>query len=198
MQELGLIGLRIQRMPAESGLEFGIPSQYSYMTVCAPSCHNCSTMRAWWEEDQERRVRYFKTFVGTDSVPPDECTPEVARFILRQHVEAPSMWSIFPLQDLLALKEEYMTRPAVEETINDPSNPKHYWRYRVHVTLESLLKDKEHITTIKNLVQASGRSCPPLDDDESQPDKSSTHLDTLQKTAETRKGETQFDNPVNV
>ncbi|XP_073104819.1 4-alpha-glucanotransferase DPE2 isoform X2 [Elaeis guineensis] len=33
MQELGLIGLRIQRMPSEPGLEFGIPSQYSYMTI---------------------------------------------------------------------------------------------------------------------------------------------------------------------
>ncbi|KAF8403539.1 hypothetical protein HHK36_011643 [Tetracentron sinense] len=33
MQELGLIGLRIQRMPSEPGLEFGIPSRYSYMTV---------------------------------------------------------------------------------------------------------------------------------------------------------------------
>lgn len=33
MQELGLVGLRIQRMPSEPGLEFGIPSQYSYMTV---------------------------------------------------------------------------------------------------------------------------------------------------------------------
>lgn len=33
MQELGLIGLRIQRMPSESELEFGIPSQYNYMTV---------------------------------------------------------------------------------------------------------------------------------------------------------------------
>ncbi|KAM7473214.1 hypothetical protein LguiB_020457 [Lonicera macranthoides] len=39
--------------------------------------------------------------------------------------------AIFPLQDLLALKEEYMSRPAAEETINDPTNPKHYWRYRM-------------------------------------------------------------------
>lgn len=35
-------------------------------------------------------------------------------------------------QDLLALKEEYTTRPAAEETINDPTNPKHYWRYRMY------------------------------------------------------------------
>lgn len=41
MQELGLIGLRIQRMPSEPDLEFGIPSQYSYMTVrfwCQIAC----------------------------------------------------------------------------------------------------------------------------------------------------------------
>ncbi|GMN64331.1 hypothetical protein TIFTF001_033402 [Ficus carica] len=160
MQELGLIGLRIQRMPSEPGLEFGIPSQYSYMTVCAPSCHDCSTLRAWWEEDEERRQRYFKTVVGSDMLPPSTCVPDVAYFVIKQHFEAPSMWAIFPLQDLLALKDKYTTRPATEETINDPTNPKHYWRYRVHVTLEYLIKDNELITTIKDLVRESGRSHP--------------------------------------
>lgn len=160
MEELGLIGLRIQRMPNEPGLEFGIPSEYKYMTVCAPSCHDCSTMRAWWEEDEERRSRFYKNVVGSSEAPPSRCTPEIAHFILQQHFEAPSMWAIFPLQDLLALKEEYMTRPATEETINDPSTPKHYWRYRVHVTLESLLEDTDLTTTIKDLVITSGRSYP--------------------------------------
>ncbi|KAG5556044.1 hypothetical protein RHGRI_006613 [Rhododendron griersonianum] len=190
MQELGLIGLRIQRMPSEPGLDFGIPSHYSYMTstylllqltlileiiaamlhtelsnvaywVCAPSCHDCSTLRAWWEEDEERRCQFYKTVVGSDSLPPSRCVPEIAYFILRQHVEAPSMWAIFPLQDLLAVKEEYTTRPAAEETINDPTNPKHYWRFRVHVTLEALVKDKELKSTIKDLIRGSGRSYPP-------------------------------------
>lgn len=167
MQELGLIGLRIQRMPSEPGLEFGVPSQYSYMTVCAPSCHDCSTLRAWWEEDEERRRRFFKTVVGSDKMPPSQCVPEIVHFILRQHVEAPSMWAIFPLQDLLALKEEYTTRPAVEETINDPTNPKHYWRYRVHVSVETLMKDKELKATIKELVRGSGRSYPVGENEES-------------------------------
>ncbi|PKU64882.1 4-alpha-glucanotransferase DPE2 [Dendrobium catenatum] len=160
MQELGLIGLRIQRMPSEPGLEFGIPSQYSYMTVCAPSCHDCSTMRAWWEEDEERRYRFYQNVIGSNDEPPSQCTPEVANFIIHQHLLAPSMWAIFPLQDLLALKEEYTNRPAKEETINDPTNPKHYWRYRVHVTLESLLKDEDLKITIKDLVISSGRSYP--------------------------------------
>ncbi|KAK9170561.1 hypothetical protein Syun_002701 [Stephania yunnanensis] len=158
MQELGLIGLRIQRMPSEPDLEFGIPSQYSYMTVCAPSCHDCSTMRAWWEEDEERRRQFYKTVIGSNDLPPSRCTPDIAHFILRQHIESPSMWAIFPLQDLLALKEKYTTRPATEETINDPTNPKHYWRFRSHVTMESLIEDKDLTGRIKNLVEGSGRS----------------------------------------
>ncbi|KAK8919301.1 4-alpha-glucanotransferase DPE2 [Platanthera zijinensis] len=160
MQELGLIGLRIQRMPSEPGLQFGIPSQYNYMTVCAPSCHDCSTMRAWWEEDEERRCRFFKDVIGSNDEPPSQCTPEVANFILQQHFLAPSMWAIFPLQDVLALKEEYTDRPANEETINDPTNPKHYWRFRMHVTLESLLGDEDLKITIKDLVASSARSYP--------------------------------------
>nr|POE73872.1 4-alpha-glucanotransferase dpe2 [Quercus suber] len=79
--------------------------------VCAPFCHDCSTLRAWWEEDEERRRRFFKSVVGSESgiLPPSQCVPEVAHFIIRQHVEAPSMWAIFPHQDLMALKEEYNT-----------------------------------------------------------------------------------------
>ncbi|KAI3984258.1 hypothetical protein MKX01_011212, partial [Papaver californicum] len=164
LQELGLLGLRIQRMPSEPGVEFGIPSQYSHMTVCAPSCHDCSTMRAWWEEDEERRSRFYKTVIGSSEEPPSTCVPEVAHFILRQHAEAPSMWAIFPLQDLLALKEEYTkSRPAAEETINDPTNPKHYWRYRIHVSLETLMNDKEIKMKIRGIVQSSGRSVPSLE-----------------------------------
>lgn len=31
------------------------------------------------------------------------------------------------LQDIFALSPAYNTRPASEETINDPTNPEHYW-----------------------------------------------------------------------
>lgn len=52
-------GLRIQRMPSEENQEFGNPARYDYMTVASPSCHDTSTTRAWWEEDAERRERFF-------------------------------------------------------------------------------------------------------------------------------------------
>ena len=43
----------------------------------------------------------------------------------------------------MALSAEYIQRPAAEETINDPTNPKHYWRYRMHVTVEDLCADRQ-------------------------------------------------------
>jgi 4-alpha-glucanotransferase len=65
---LGLIGLRIQQMPGESDLEFGIPANYGYITACAQSCHDCSGLRAWWEEDEGRRIRFFMNVLGYSEV----------------------------------------------------------------------------------------------------------------------------------
>jgi 4-alpha-glucanotransferase len=45
-------------MPSEVGQEFGEPSGYPYMVVCSPSCHDTSTTRAWFEEDDGRRERF--------------------------------------------------------------------------------------------------------------------------------------------
>jgi hypothetical protein len=52
-------------------------------------------------------------------------------------------------QDLLALSEEYSGRPATEETINDPTVRKHYWRYRCHVALETLRADKPFLAGLQ-------------------------------------------------
>ncbi|KAL2630387.1 hypothetical protein R1flu_015073 [Riccia fluitans] len=157
LEELGLLGLRIQRMP-NSNKEFGIPSEYEYMTVCAASCHDCSTLREWWEEDEERRARYFKDVLGFSGTPPPNCDVQITHTILQQHVESPSVWAIFPIQDFLALKEEYTKRPATEERINDPSNSKHYWRFRLHVTIEKILHDQELIMIIREMNVKSGRA----------------------------------------
>lgn len=56
------------------------------------------------------------------------------------------------MQDLLALSAKYATRPAAEETINNPTVRKHYWRYRCHVELETLLEDKSFLSTLQQLL----------------------------------------------
>ena len=72
--------------------------------------------------------------------------------IVRQHLDAPSMWAVFPLQDLLALSPAFGSRPAAEETINDPTNSRHYWRFRVHIPLEDILADAKFLGDIQALL----------------------------------------------
>ena len=60
-------------------------------------------------------------------------------------------------QDLLALSHKYNTRPAAEETINDPTVRRHYWRYRCHVTLESILADSDFLDNIRSLLSGGYR-----------------------------------------
>ena len=59
---------------------------------------------------------------------------------------------VLPSQDLLALSDKYNGRPAADETINDPTVRKHYWRYRCHVDLESLLDDKIFLLNLQHML----------------------------------------------
>jgi len=36
--------------------------------------------------------------LGHQGAPPVECTPDIMREIIAQHLESPAMWAIFPLQ----------------------------------------------------------------------------------------------------
>lgn len=90
---------------------------------------------------------------------PEKCTPAVMAAVIKQHLDASSMWAIFPLQDMMGLSSSYSQRPAAEETINDPTNPRHYWRFRVHVCLEDLLADGKFLGDLQTLLL--GEHCGP-------------------------------------
>ena len=77
--------------------------------------------------------------------------------ILIQHLESPAMWSIFQLQDLLGMDEKLRRRNVNDERINVPANPKNYWRYRMHLTLEKLIQANEFNDELREYVQESGR-----------------------------------------
>jgi 4-alpha-glucanotransferase len=68
------------------------------------------------------------------------------------------MWSIFQLQDLLGGDEQLRRTDPADERINVPANPKHYWRYRMHLTLEQLQKEKNFNQDLKDYIKASGRA----------------------------------------
>jgi 4-alpha-glucanotransferase len=62
------------------------------------------------------------------------------------------MFAILPLQDWLAIDERLRLADPDAERINIPADPNHYWRYRMHLTLEQLLSEDEFNEQVRSLV----------------------------------------------
>ncbi len=157
MEELNILNLEIQRMPKKPDREFDHPAESKYLSVVSPSCHDMSTVRAWWQEDPERTQRYFNTILGHHGEAPAECAPWICREIMLQHLQSPAMWAIFPIQDLMAMDEKLSFPDPKEERINDPANPDQYWQYRFHLNIEDLLRAKDFNKMLRDMVTLSGR-----------------------------------------
>jgi 4-alpha-glucanotransferase len=159
MRELGMLGLNIQRMPSDSKVEFGHPDDAPYLSVVTTSSHDMSTIRGWWETDRVTTQRFFETMLGhRREIAPFYCEPWVAREITVQHLHSPAMWAIFPLQDLLAMDGGLRRVNPHDEQINVPSNPTHFWKYRLHLPLEELVEAVGFNEPLRSIVEASGRS----------------------------------------
>ena len=159
LEKLQILTLEIQRMPKDYGETFGTPDSYPYLSVCATGSHDTSTLRAWWEEDSALTQRYYNEVLGMEGSAPATLEPWLAELILMQHLSSASMLSILPLQDWLSVDEglRYPGDPK-DERINRPDIPNHYWRYRMHLSLEHLLAEKKFNARLKALVEASGRN----------------------------------------
>lgn len=159
LDKLGIMGLRIQRMPPDNAGtgKFGRPDTYPYMSVCTPSCHDMSTVAGWWEEDQGRRQHFWSEVLQRPGDAPNRFTDEVAVMVFKQHVWAPSCWAIFPIQDLLAMEHSLANSDPKTDQINYPPNPAHYWRWRCKASMEDILRNNNLNDKIKAIVKEAGR-----------------------------------------
>lgn len=157
MRQLGLLSLEIQRMPKDAKRSFFHPNDAPYLSVVTPSTHDMSTIRGWWEEDKQRTQAFYNNELGMGGEAPFYCEPWINKAIVVQHLYSPAMWSIFQLQDILGIDGTLRRENPLEERINIPANPKHYWCYRMHITLETLLQATDFNEQYKRLVQLSGR-----------------------------------------
>jgi 4-alpha-glucanotransferase len=159
MNDLGILSLAIQRMPSSSDREFWHPADTPYLSVCSPSCHDMSTVRGWWEEeDRDKIQRFYNNILGHKGSAPYFCEPWLCKDIVVQHLFSPSMWAIFPIQDLVGMDSELRRPNAKEEQINVPANPKHYWKFRFHLNMEDLIEAAEFNKGLKQLVDQAGRN----------------------------------------
>lgn len=157
MDELNLLSLEIQRMPKQYGQEFDDMGKVPYMCVCSPSSHDTSTLRLWWTEDKEKTQRYYNQvlFLGGDA--PEACNSDIVKQILQLHLRSNAMWVIVPIQDWFAT-DEAMSNPDLDaERINKPDDPHNVWKYRMHVSLEDVLRNSDFNQQIRAMIAKSGR-----------------------------------------
>lgn len=157
MKQLGILSLEIQRMPKDPKKEFFYPNEAPYLSVITPSTHDMNTIRGWWEENRERTQHFYNQVLGQWGDAPYFCEAWINRAIILQHLYSPAMWSIFMMQDLLGMSETLRRENPQEERINNPANSKHYWQYRMHISLEDLIKESEFNEELKGYVIHSGR-----------------------------------------
>ena len=139
MNALEILSLEIQRMPKDPNAQFGDTWHYPYYSVCTTSTHDMSGIRGWWEEDRGKTQAYYNNVLHEHGEAPYFAEPWVCEKILDLHVQSPSMLCIIPLQDWLSMDASLRRENPHEEQINVPKNSRHYWRYRMHLTLHQLL-----------------------------------------------------------
>lgn len=157
MRQLGILSLEVQRMPKNPNREFFYPAEAPYLSVVTPSTHDMSTIRGWWEEDRNVTQRFYNQALGQWGEAPLFCEPWINKAVVLQHLHSPAQWAIFQLQDIMGMSEQFRRENPHDERINIPAEPHHYWRYRMHLTLEELGKEKTFNSDFRQEVQAAGR-----------------------------------------
>ncbi|MBV5283746.1 MAG: 4-alpha-glucanotransferase [Paludibacter sp.] len=157
MNALEILSLEIQRMPKKVNTEFAMPADAPYRSVCTTSTHDMNPIRAWWEEDAVLTQRFYNRALGMQGTAPETCEQWIAEKIIEQHLQSQAMWIILPWQDWMALETKLCHEHPNAERINVPSNPRNFWCYRMHMTLEQLLKEDDFNSKIKEMITESGR-----------------------------------------
>ena len=110
--------------------------EWKYLSVCATSRHDMETLRMQCDHDPE---------------------PWEVRRMLWEFLASPSMLAIFPLQDWLALDKGLRRADRMAERINEPADPHHHWRFRLHFDVRDLLHASEMNAAMEGLIKDSCR-----------------------------------------
>ena len=157
MNELRILSLEIQSMPKDNTVRFGHLSRNPYRSVCTISTHDMSTLRQWWDEDEAQTQDYFNSMLYRGGAAPHPLPGWLAKDIVSRHLTSPSMLCLLSFQDWMSIDEQLRLPDQNAERINIPANPHHYWRYRMHLTIEQLMAADDFNNEISTLIIQSGR-----------------------------------------
>lgn len=157
LERLRILTLEIQTMPKTYGQLFANLDNNPHRSVCTIFTHDMPTLRGWWQEEPERAQLYFRHVLHHDGQAPADMPGWLCREVVERHLASPSMLCLLSLQDWLSTDEHLRNPAPTAERINIPANPHHYWRYRMHLTLEQLSSARDFCQALRSMTAQSGR-----------------------------------------
>lgn len=157
MNDLRILTLEIQSMSKSPEHEFGHLEENPYRSVATISTHDMATLRGWWDEDADRTQRFYNQMLQKDGVAPHPMPGRLCEEVVTRHLFSTSMLCLLSLQDWLSMDETLRYPDAEYERINVPANPFNNWHYRMHLTIEELMKQNDFNEKVKTLIKRSGR-----------------------------------------
>ncbi len=158
LADLGILGLRVPRWAREwdeDGEPFTPPKDYPYLTVCAASVHDTSTLRGWWYEAPEAREAFW-TSLGLKGDPPAEYTPDVALRVLNAlNSQVASAIAMYEIQDFFSLSYSLIPENPDDERINTPGTYNSVnWSYRMPVSISTLFDQSSFMRGVREIVDS--------------------------------------------
>ena len=157
LERLRILTLEIQTMPKTYGQLFANLEDNPYRSVATIFTHDMPTLREWWREDPERAQLYYRHVLHHGGEAPADMPGWLCTEVVERHIASPSMLCLLSMQDWLSTNETLRHPDPMAERINIPANAHHYWRYRMHVTLEQLSSAREWCMQLRNMIAQSGR-----------------------------------------
>ena len=157
LRQLEILGLRIPRWTRrweEEGQPFVEPDNYEPLTVCTPSVHDTSTLRGWWEEENDRGA--FWGAFGLEYTMPDSLgSADVEAVLTAIYHRVASVLCISQLQDYLAMDPGLAPASVDEERINWPgTTSEDNWVYRMPVSIEALNQNEELAEAVRRVSES--------------------------------------------
>ncbi|MBR0154904.1 MAG: 4-alpha-glucanotransferase [Treponema sp.] len=167
MKKNNILGLNVVRWTRDWGKN-GQPyipfEDYRNLSVTTTSVHDSSTIRQWWQDENESAYLFAKTnqeffydvatednfLTDTAEEKLKNFTPQIAEDVLKAASKTNSLWFVNPIQDYLYMDIKYWLPESKDERINIPGEVTDFnWTYRMPCPVEDLKKNKDLINKIK-------------------------------------------------
>src|SRR5574344_738273 len=141
LSRLNILSLRVERWARNWDSPFSPyyeAADYPRLSVSTTSCHDSSTLLGLWNEPGFDHNQFWQ-HLHAQGEAPRTLTPDHVRTIIRHLFSTNSLFSIPPVQDLLALSGRWVPDDPSQERVNIPGTVgAQNWSYRMPCSLEEL------------------------------------------------------------